>query len=47
MFFFAIIKEFGFKTVLLNLKLLSIEGALMIHSYFFAQKITLKNSEII
>ena len=47
MFFFVIMKKFGFKIVLLNVNLLSIEGTLMIHSYFFARDITSKNSEII
>ena len=46
MFFFVIMKKFGFKIVLLNLNLLSIEGTLMLHSYFFARNITSKNSEI-
>ena len=46
MFFFVITKRFGFKIVLLNLNLLSIEGKLMLHSYFFARNITSKNSEI-
>ena len=32
---FVIMKKFGFKTVLLNLNLLSIEATLMIHFYFF------------
>ena len=45
--FFVIMKKFGFKIVLLNLNLLSIEGTLMIHSYFFGRNITSKNSEII
>ena len=31
----------------LNLNLLSIEGTLMIHSYFVAQNITSKNSKVI
>ena len=47
MFFFVIMKIFGFKIVLLNLNLLSIEGTLMIHSYFVAQNITSKNSKVI
>ena len=47
MFFFVIMKKFGFKIVLLNLNLLSIEDMLMIHSYFFARNITSKNSKII
>ena len=46
MFFFVITKRFCFKIVLLNLNLLSIEGKLMLHSYFFARNITSKNSEI-
>ena len=46
MFFFVIMKKFGFKIVLLNLNVLSIEGTLMLHSYFFARNITSKNSEI-
>ena len=37
-------KRFGFKIVNLLLKLLSIEGTVMIHSYFFAGNITSKNS---
>ena len=40
-------EKIGFKIVLLNLNLLSIEDMLMIHSYFFARNITSKNSEII
>ena len=40
-------EKFGFKIVLLNLNLLSIEDMLMIHFYFFARNITLKNSKII
>ena len=40
-------EKFGFKIVLLNLNLLSIEDMLMIHSYFFARNITSKISEII
>ena len=40
-------KKFGFQIILLNLNLLSIEGTLMIHYYFFVRKITLKNSEIV
>ena len=47
MFFFVIMKKFGFKIVLLNLNLLSIEGKLMIDSYFFMRNITSKNFEII
>ena len=47
MFFFVIMKKLGFKIVLLNLNLLSIEYMLMIHSYFFVQNIISKNSEII
>ena len=46
-FFFVIMKKFGFKIVLLNLNLLSIELMLIIHSYFFARNITSKNSKII
>ena len=46
MFFFVFMKKFGFKIVLLNLNLLSIEGTLMLHSYFLAQNIISKNSEI-
>ena len=46
-FLFVIMKKFGFKIVLLNLKLLSIEGTLITHSYFIARNITSKNSEII
>ena len=46
MFFFVIMKTFGFKIVLLNLNLLSMEGTLMLHSYFLARNITSKNSEI-
>ena len=34
MFFFVIMKKFGFKIVLLNLNLLSIEGTLMIFLLF-------------
>ena len=40
--FFVAMKKFGYKFVLLNLNLLSIEGTLMIHSYFFARNITSK-----
>ena len=39
MFFFVIMKKFGFKIVFLNLDLLSIEGTLIIHSYFSARNI--------
>ena len=46
-FFFVIMKKFGFKIALLNLNLFSIEGTLMIHSYFLAINITSKNPEII
>ena len=38
---------FGFRIVLPNLNLLSIEGTLMIHFYFFARDITSKNFKII
>ena len=40
-------KKIGCKIFPLNLNLLSIEGTLVIHSYFFAWNITSKNSEII
>ena len=40
-------ENFGFKIVLLNLNLFSIEDMLKIHSYFFPRNITSKNSEII
>ena len=36
--FFDIMKKFDFRLVLLNLNLLSIEGTLMIHSYFLLEK---------
>ena len=45
--FFVIMKKFGFKIVLFNLNLLSLEGTLMINSYFLARNITLKNFKII
>ena len=35
--FFVTMKKFGFKIVLLNLNLLSVEGTLMIHSYFLLE----------
>ena len=44
--FYVIIKKFGVKILLLNLNLLSIEGVLMIHSYFFARNITSKSSKL-
>ena len=44
---FFVMKKIGFKIVLLNLNLLSVEGVLMIHSYFFAQNITSENFIII
>ena len=47
MFFFIIMKKLSFKIVLRNINLLSMEGTLMIHSYFFTRNITSKNSEII
>ena len=40
-------KTFRFKIGSLNLNFLSVEGTLMIQSYFFARNITSKNSEII
>ena len=43
MFFFGVIEKFAFKIVLLNLNLLSIEGTLMINSYFFARNTTFQN----
>ena len=39
-------ENFGFKIVLLNSNLLSIEGTLIIYSYFFTGNITSKYSEI-
>ena len=39
MFFFVIMKKFGFKIVFLNLDLLPIKGTLIIHSYFSARNI--------
>ena len=42
-FFFVIMKKFGFTIVLLNLNLLSVESMLMIHSYFFTGKNQHKN----
>ena len=47
MFVFVIMKKFGFKIVLFNLNLLSLEGTLMINSYFLARNIALKNFKII
>ena len=47
MVFFIIMKKLGFKIVLMNINLLSIEGTLMIHSYLLARSITSKNLEII
>ena len=46
-FFFVIMKKFGFKIVLLNSTPLFTEDMLMILSYFFARKLTSKKSEII
>ena len=43
MFFFGVMEKFAFKIVLLNLNLLSIEGTLMINSYFFARNTTFQN----
>ena len=44
--FFVIMKKFGFKIVYLNLNLLSIEGTLMIHSYFLLEKSHQKISKL-
>ena len=43
LFFFVIMKKFGFIIVLLNLNLLSVESMLIIHSYFFTGKNQHKN----
>ena len=43
LFFFVIMKKFGFMIVLLNLNLLSVESMLIIHSYFFTGKNQHKN----
>ena len=45
-FFFVFMKKIGFKIVLLNFKLLPIEGTWNIYSYFFAQNITSENKII-
>ena len=43
MFFFVVMEKFTFNIVLLNLNLLSIEGTLLINSYFFARNTTFRN----